>query len=306
MILINYLIICFVFGTTFLAIKLGIDAGAPPLFSAGIRFFLAGSFVILYFRMHRKVSWRQFGSKQVALLGFCLTFMTFSTLYLAEQFITSGMAAILSATGPIMILVLLTIFQKRKLHATEVLSFFLAFLGVSLLCLQGLHQEISTVWITACLIVLLGQLFYSIGTILTKRLLQQQSDVSPFFLNGLQMAYGGGYLLIVSFVFEQPTIHVLAEPSILLSTLYLMVVGSIMGHGLYYWLIQRTNPVFPATWLYISPLIAVFFGIIFLKESLSLIMIVGIPCIVLGVVMANIRTLKVYWKEGSLLRQRVS
>ena len=84
--------------------KIGIEAGAPPLFSAGIRFFLAGIILMIIFKLKRKEIMPHIFSKRIMYAGFCLTFMTFASLYWSEQYISSGLAAVLSATMMILLI----------------------------------------------------------------------------------------------------------------------------------------------------------------------------------------------------------
>jgi drug/metabolite transporter (DMT)-like permease len=114
MIIFGYLLVCLIFGTTFLAIKIGVDAGALPFFSAGIRFFAAGLILFLWMVWKQKARFSMLFHKEMLLTGTGLTFGTFSTLYWAEQHVSSRIAAILSATGPIMIIMLQTSFYGIK------------------------------------------------------------------------------------------------------------------------------------------------------------------------------------------------
>lgn len=305
MVIINYLFICLIFGTTFLTIKMGIEAGAPPLFSAGIRFFAAGLLVVLYFAVKRHPITPFLLSKKVAFAGFCLTFMTFATLYWAEQYITSGLAAVLSATGPMMILFVQAKRNKSTIKKEQFVALMIALAGVICISLPGFHQELSYMWIIACAVILGGEVFYAIGTLNSKEILTTEKDVSPFLINGVQMLYGGSMLLVFSSVMEQPNPAVLTTWDVWGPIVYLIFIGSIGGHGLYYWLISKTNPVFPATWLYISPLIAVAAGYIFLDEPLKPIMGLGAVFILGGVFLANRATLQSYWKQGKLLKKVV-
>ena len=68
------------------------------MFSAGIRFFLAGIILMILFKLKRKEIMPHIFSKRIMYAGFCLTFMTFASLYWSEQYISSGLAAVLSAT----------------------------------------------------------------------------------------------------------------------------------------------------------------------------------------------------------------
>jgi drug/metabolite transporter (DMT)-like permease len=287
MIIINYIFICIIFGTTFLAIKFGIESGVSPLFSAGIRFTLAGLIVILYFLL-KGVNVKKFiFSKRIMYIGFCLTFMTFSTLYWAEQYITSGLAAVLSATGPMMILLFQLRRNNKGIERKQLIALLMAFAGVIFVCLPGISQHVSYLWVAACIAVLLGEAFYGFGSISSKEILTEYSTVSPFLINAFQMLYGGIFLLLVSFLFEKPTIESLSSWDAVWPILYLVFIGSIGGHGLYSWLLSKTNPVFPSTWLYVSPLIASVLGYFVMDEPIKPIMAIGGILILSGVFIAN-------------------
>ncbi|MCG3794653.1 EamA family transporter [Bacillus toyonensis] len=301
----NYILVCIIFGTTFLTIKIGIEAGAPPLFSAGIRFLLAGVILMFIFKLKRKEIMPHVFSKRIMYAGFCLTFMTFASLYWAEQYISSGLAAVLSATGPMMILLLQARRNKKQLQKEQFFALIIALIGVVFVSLPGMHQEVSFIWSIACIILVVGELFYGIGSIRSKEILSDLRSVSPFLINGIQMFYGGILLLIVSFIVEQPNVTVLTSWSVQWPILYLIFIGSIGGHGLYYWLLSKTNPVFPSTWLYVSPLIAIIVGYIVLGEPLNPAMGIGACFILIGVFLANRSTLRTYFKQGRLLEKEM-
>ncbi|RFU63597.1 DMT family transporter [Bacillus sp. V59.32b] len=303
MIIFNYILVCIIFGTTFLTIKIGIEAGTPPLFSAGIRFFTAGVLVMIYFSFKRKLNKSLLLSKRIMYAGFCLTFMTFATLYWAEQHITSGLAAVLSATGPMMIVLLQARGNKAGIKREQFLALMLALGGVACISLPGMQQHISSLWVIACLIILAGEVFYGMGSIKSKEILTDMPEISPFLMNGIQMCYGGLFLLIASVFLEQPELSVLTSWSVQWPLLYLIFVGSIGGHGLYYWLLSKTNPVFPSTWLYVSPLIAIIAGYFFLSEAVQPIMGIGALMILTGVFLANRSMLELYWRQGKLLKK---
>ncbi|PFU25434.1 DMT family transporter [Bacillus cereus] len=305
MVIFNYILVCIIFGTTFLTIKIGIEAGAPPLFSAGIRFFLAGIILMIIFKLKRKEIMPHIFSKRIMYAGFCLTFMTFASLYWSEQYISSGLAAVLSATGPMMILLIQAKRNREKLQKEQLVALVIALAGVIFVSLPGMHQQVSFIWSIACIVLVIGELFYGIGSIRSKEILSDLSNVSPFLINGIQMFYGGILLLIASIIVEQPNVTVLTSWSVQWPILYLIFIGSIGGHGLYYWLLSKTNPVFPSTWLYISPLIAIIVGYIILGEPLNPTMGMGACLILIGVFLANRSTLRTYFKKGRLLEKEM-
>ncbi|MGR6004175.1 DMT family transporter [Bacillus cereus] len=305
MVIFNYILVCIIFGTTFLTIKIGIEAGAPPLFSAGIRFFLAGIILMILFKLKRKEIMPHIFSKRIMYAGFCLTFMTFASLYWSEQYISSGLVAVLSATGPMMILLIQAKRNREKLQKEQLVALVIALIGVIFVSLPGMHQQVSFIWSIACIVLVIGELFYGIGSIRSKEILSDLSNVSPFLINGIQMFYGGILLLIASIIVEQPNVTVLTSWSVQWPILYLIFIGSIGGHGLYYWLLSKTNPVFPSTWLYVSPLIAIIVGYIILGEPLNPTMGMGACLILIGVFLANRSTLRTYFKKGRLLEKEM-
>ncbi|HDR8144896.1 TPA: EamA family transporter [Bacillus cereus] len=305
MVIFNYILVCIIFGTTFLTIKIGIEAGAPPLFSAGIRFFLAGIILMIIFKLKRKEIMPHIFSKRIMYAGFCLTFMTFASLYWSEQYISSGLAAVLSATGPMMIFLIQAKRNREKLQKEQLVALVIALIGVIFVSLPGMHQQVSFIWSIACIVLVIGELFYGIGSIRSKEILSDLSNVSPFLINGIQMFYGGILLLIASIIVEQPNVTVLTSWSVQWPILYLIFIGSIGGHGLYYWLLSKTNPVFPSTWLYVSPLIAIIVGYIVLGEPLNPTMGMGACLILIGVFLANRSTLRTYFKKGRLLEKEM-
>ena len=85
--------------------------------------------------------------------------MTFATLYWAEQYISSGLAAVLSATGPMMILLLQAKRNKSKLQKEQLLALIIALIGVVFVSLPGMHQEVSFIWSIACFVLIIGEFF---------------------------------------------------------------------------------------------------------------------------------------------------
>ncbi|EJL27701.1 DMT family transporter [Brevibacillus sp. BC25] len=293
MVLLNYVVMCLIFGTTFLAIKVGIDAGAPPFFSAGIRFFLAGVILFSFMLWKKQARLSLLLHKEMFFTGIGLTFGTFATLYWAEQHISSGIAAILSATAPLMVMLLQTGISRQKLSAISWAGCLVGFAGVVLLILPGATTiSFSFLWLAGCIAVLFGQIFYSAGAVYSRSVIQRFQDTSPIALNAAQMMYGGAMLLVLSLFTEQVHIESMLTANAIISLLYLIVVGSMMGHTIFYWLVAKTNPVFPSTWLYISPLIALSLGVILYNEPLYLLSLAGGITIIVGIILINMDGLK--------------
>lgn len=298
MVFIGYAVMCLIFGTTFLAIKIGVDAGVPPFFSAGLRFFIAGFLLFGMMVIQGKTKVGLVFRKEMLITGIGLTFGTFATLYWAEQHVTSGTAAVLSATGPMMILIIQSIIMKKKAAARSFVGCLIGILGVFLLILPSFTFQMDAFWLLGCLLIVVGEVFYASGSLYSKYVIGKFAGTSPIALNAVQMMHGGILLMLLSYLTEDIRFQAMISPAAIGSCLYLIVFGSMVGHSLYYWLVSKTNPVFPSTWLFISPILAVLLGVVFYQESLTWVAGIGALTIILGTVIVHLETLKGFnWRR---------
>ncbi|MFH5184147.1 DMT family transporter [Paenibacillus sp. TAB 01] len=294
MIVFNYLLMCVIFGTTFLSIKIGVEAGMPPFFSAGLRFFIAGTLLCLWMAGRNKRKLSLLLRKELVLIGLGSTFCTFAALYWAEQHIDSGTAAILSATGPMMILMLQTLVLRKKAGTADLIGCLIGFTGVFLIMLPHLGIAAHGQWIGSCLLVLLGEIGYAAGSLYTRKVMLEMTNASPIAVNSIQMIYGGAALLLLSAGTEQGCFTLMLDLSAASSLLYLTVVGSMLGHSLYAWLLKKTNALFPSTWLYVSPVIAMTLGALLYGEPVSLASILGSMLVLSGIIAPHVRELRIF------------
>ncbi|WP_028546535.1 DMT family transporter [Paenibacillus taiwanensis] len=297
MVILNYLLVCLIFGTTFLAIKIGVDASAPPFLSSGIRFFVAGLLLFVWMMWRKKASFSLLLRKEMLLTGIGLTFGTFAALYWGEQYVSSGIAAVFSATAPILILLLQTIIMRQSPSRRSLIGCIIGLIGVTLIILPTITLSASIWLLIGSLIILIGQLFYSCGAIYSKSVTKRFPETSPIALNAAQMMYGGALLLLLSACTEKWYFHSLLSAEAIGSMLYLIVIGSMIGHSLFYWLVVKTSPIFASTWLYISPLIALTIGVIFYGEAITWLTIIGAITIIVGTVLVNFDNLKQLFKK---------
>lgn len=298
MIILGYLTMCLIFGTTFLAIKLGVEAGLPPFLGAGLRFFAAGLIMMLWMAARRKISFSLLLRKETLFIGFGMTFCTFAALYWAEQYISSGLASVLSATGPAFILLLQAGVSRIRIPRLALTGTLIGTAGVALLLLPGAEGQQGKMWLIAGLVVIAGEIGYASGALLAKYSGKKLTDASPISLNAAQMMHGGWMLLLLSLLTEQASAGITDFSQAMLSLLYLTLVGSMAGHTLFYWLLSRTHPVFPTTWLYVSPFIALALGAQVYGEPLHWNAALGSLVVLIGVLLTNGEAIR------SLLRAR--
>ncbi|MCQ4086689.1 DMT family transporter [Saccharibacillus sp. JS10] len=292
MILLGYLIMCLIFGTTFLAIKLGVEAGLPPFFGAGVRFLAAGLILMIWMKVRGKISFSLLLRKETLFTGIGMTFITFAAVYWAEQYISSGLASVLSATGPAFILLMQAGVSRVRIPKIALTGTLIGTAGVALLLLPGAENKTGSMWWIAGMVVIVGELGYAAGTLVARYTSKKFPEASPTSLNAAQMIHGGWLLLLLSLLTEGGAAEVTNMSHALLSLLYLTLVGSMAGHTLFYWLISRTHPVFPSTWLYVSPFIALTLGAIVYDEPLHWNAALGSLIVLIGVLLTNMEAIR--------------
>lgn len=280
-----YGIMCLIFGTTFLAIKVGIDAGAPPFVFAGARFLAAGAAVLAGLKISGiAVGLSAAQRRDAVFIGTAMTATLFGCLYWGEQYISSSAAALLSATAPLMI-VLIEFFQGRQgAFGYKLAGLLAALLGVGIALYPAIGAESGWLAMAAVLLILASEVAYAFGAIRSRRSLE--AGLNPFVLNGWQMIVGGVLLLAVSLLAAEPW-QLPLPAKVYLTWLYLVVFGSLIGHGAYYWLVRTSGPLLPSTWTYVSPIIAQLVGFLVLAEYLSLWSLVGLVFVLGGVSMVS-------------------
>lgn len=293
--IVAYIIMCFIYGTTFLGIKLGIIAGFTPFFYASLRFSIAG-ILILAFLLFKRITLPRDTKfyTDVAFVGMCMTGIEFAGFYWAEQYISSSFAALLAASTPLMVTLSNRVIEKEKSSRVENAGIAIGFVGVLMIVFPRLQEgfELTNYWLLGSLAIIIAELFYAIGTVKSRKVLA--AGYSPALINGFQMFFGSLFLFALSFLFED---HLLESGGNLLgisSLVYLVVFGSIIASGIYYWLVKVTNPLLPSTWTYVSPLIALVVGYLWLNETIHFISFVGAIVVLGGVFLTNYKTFQTF------------
>lgn len=116
MIILSYICMCLVFGTTFLLIKTGLDLGWSPFLFSSLRFIIAGLILLLFLSVYRKENFTFKQHFQILIISILMTAIPFAALYYAEQYIPSGEAAIFTSISPIFILAFNYLLKGQRVH----------------------------------------------------------------------------------------------------------------------------------------------------------------------------------------------
>ena len=274
-----------IWGSTYLAILFAIRS-IPPLLMAGSRFVLAGLLLYSFAARRAPNRFRPMEWRTALIVGACLLLCGNGGVTLAEQYVPSGLAALLVATVPIYITLLNWIFGLSD-RPTGITIAGLAggFAGVAVLVGPALrissNNAPSQAWI-GVVILLCSSLIWSAGSLYSR---YAHAAASTYLAAAQQMLCGGALLLLAGFAGGE--LHQLNFSRITIQSLgsfaYLVLIGGIIGYVSYAWLLRHCDPAKVATYAYVNPIVAVFLGTIFAGEKLTLRMLLGAALIVSSV-----------------------
>jgi drug/metabolite transporter (DMT)-like permease len=281
--LLAFAIIYFVWGSTFLAIRVGVRE-VPPFLLASMRFLVAG--LILYgwtiARGERRPSGRQWAS--VSLLALLIFVLDYGLLFWAEQRVPSGIAAVMMATIPVFMALSEIIFLRtQKLTVRLALALLIGLGGVAVLVNRSLDLGGAPIDRLGAVALIVAAMSWSVASAFARKLPLPASKVMS---SGAQMLAGGVFLALTSAALgEFRNFHPwTVSRGAWLSLLYLIVAGSIIAFTAYVWLIHHESPTKVGTYAYVNPVVAVLLGYFLGGEALGLRTILGSLFVLISVV----------------------
>ena len=281
--LLAFAAIYLLWGSTYLAIRIGVQE-VPPFLLAAIRFLIAG--LILYAwtiaRGERSPSARQWMS--AFLLAFLIFVLDYGLLFWAEQRVPSGMAAVMMATIPMFMALSEVIFLgTQRITLRLSLALLIGIAGVGVLVSRSLNVQGAPIDTAGAIALIVAALSWSIASALT-RLLPLPS--SRLMSSGTQMLAGGVLLVVASAALgEFPEFNPSAvSPRAWLSLIYLVVAGSLVAYTAYVWLIHHESPTKVGTYAYVNPVVAVLLGYLLGGEVIGVRTILGTLFVLISVV----------------------
>ena len=284
--LLAFAIIYFVWGSTFLAIRIGVRE-VPPFLLAAMRFVIAG--LVLYgwmiVRGEQSPAKRQWIS--VFILAFLIFVLDYGLVFWAEQRVPSGLAAVMMATIPVFMAL-----SEILLLRTQTISLRLAFAlvvgicGVAVLVTHSLNLGGAPIDRKGAVALVVAAMSWSLASALTRKLPLPDSKVMS---SGAQMLAGGILLsLAAAALGEFRNFHPgTVSRQTWLALLYLIVAGSIIAFTAYVWLIHHESPTKVGTYAYVNPIVAVLIGYLLAGESLGRRTILGTLLVLVSVVVVT-------------------
>jgi drug/metabolite transporter (DMT)-like permease len=259
--------VCFFWGTTYLAIRVGLETLTPMLF-AGLRFLVAGG--LLFFVMGRQQNVRLPQGREwlnLGVVGLLLLGIGNGAVVWAEQWVPSGMAALLVATSPFWVAAIERMRKDgERVGARGLVGMLVGFGGLAMLVGPQLFGvTLNGYYLAGVLVIQLGCFSWTVGSIYSTR---RPTGVAPLMAAAVQMLWAGVVLTLVGTALgEWGEIKFSARS--LGALAYLIVFGSIVAYGAYTYAIQKLPLSLVSTYSYINPLVALVLGWLVLNESLG-------------------------------------
>jgi drug/metabolite transporter (DMT)-like permease len=289
--LLAFAIIYFVWGSTFLAIRVGVRE-VPPFLLAAMRFLVAG--LVLYGWMIARGERSPSGPQWMSafLLALLIFVLDYGLLFWAEQHVPSGIAAVMMATIPVFMALSEIIFLRtQRLTLRLALALLIGIGGVAVLMSHSLNLGGAPVDRAGAVALIVASMSWSVSSALTRKL---PLPLSKVMSSGTQMLAGGILLTLTAAAlgefnnFRPWTV----SRGAWLSLAYLIVAGSIVAFTAYVWLIHYESPTKVGTYAYVNPVVAVLVGYFLGGEMLGLRTILGTLFVLISVVLITTTPIK--------------
>ena len=278
-----WIIICVVWGTTYLAIRIGVT-DLPPMLFAGLRWIIAGILmtVLLNLRRYRLPQLKDL--TQIAIVGILLLGFGNGLVVVAEQWLPSGLTALILSTLPFWVVGLEHFLPNRpKINWLIIAGLFLGIAGVVLIFAKDLNIALDINILLGGLCLLGAIIAWSAGSIYWK---YKKSDVRPIMSASVQMLIAGILQTALGFILgEQNNFHLTQNGALALG--YLVLFGSILGYASYIYSITNLPLSLVSTYAYINPIIAILLGWYILDEPLTISVFIASGLILIGVALVK-------------------
>ena len=291
--LIAFIVLCIVWGTTYLVIRISVQVFPPETFS-GIRFIISGLIVLIFaFATKQKMPQKVGDIAKISVSGLLMLLGGHGLVVFAEQWVHSGVTALILSLCPIFIALLeLVILKKKTLNLWGWMGLFTGFAGVVFLVTSG--KEIGSINLLGGVLLLTACILFASGSIFSKKYSADGSIVSQL---AIQMIAGGAGLLITGGILGEYS-KVTINFTVVWTMIYLTIFGGIIGYGAYIYVLKHWPASKAGTYAYVNTVIAVILGAVVLGEPVNLSVIFSIILILGGVMAVQMSKVKVSEKSS--------
>jgi len=276
--------VCLIWGTTYLGLRIGVTQFPPFLFSL-LRFMIAGPILVGFMLTAGKVPWPDLTTlRNQAVSGFFMVTLGISVVGWSEVYISSGVAAVICSMMPVWTIVInLVVTKDERPNWLIIVGLVTGLTGILLIFGEHLTEFSDSHYTTGIVLTFLANLCWAIGSIYIKK---KNQHSNPFLNAGLQMLFGGLFLIPLSLLLDDYSSIRWSEP-VVYSLLYMALVGSVAAYACYSYAIKHLPMTLVSLYAYINPIVAVLLGWLLLNEKLNTRIGIAIGIVVLGVYIVN-------------------
>lgn len=280
-----FAVVCIVWGTTYLAIRIAVTTMTPFLLT-GARYLFAGIVLFVVAKLHGDViprSRRVLGD--VVLCGVLMVAIGNLSVVWAEQWVPSGFAALFVGTAPFWVtLIELTRRSGERLELRRALGMLIGFIGVALLVTpRGAGKAFDSHFVIGALVIQAGCIAWQYGTLRGKYAL---ASMPPLMSSALQMLAGGIVVTLAGLgIGELPNFH--STPRTFAALAYLSLFGSVLAYTSYVYAARHLRMTSMSLYAYVNPVVAVILGWLVLHEQLTWVSIAAMIVILGGVALVQ-------------------
>jgi drug/metabolite transporter (DMT)-like permease len=282
-----YGLICLIWGSTWLAIRISLES-LTPFISSGIRFIIA-SFGIFILMKWRSINLQTDSAslKLYIIMGVFSFIIAFGLVYWGEQYVASGLAAVLFGVYPFFVALFSYFFiPSEKIGLYKMVGMVLGFFGIVVIFSDSFGANLNLNIIGMLAVVLSGGIQAAIAVLIKLK----GKNLNPLSMNFVPMMIAGVGLTLLGFIFDDVSKNRF-NSSAIISVLYLAMFGSIITFTTFYWLMKRVNVVILSLTAFITPIVALFLGWLIYNEQLTKEHLIGAVMVLSGLLIANSRNI---------------
>jgi drug/metabolite transporter (DMT)-like permease len=274
-----WITICIVWGTTYLAIRIGVSE-IPPMLFAGYRWLTAGILMTILLNLRGYPLPRLKDLKNLAIVGILLIGFANGLVVVAEQWLPSGLTALILSSLPFWVVGMESLLPAGpKVNWLIILGLVLGTFGVLLVFAEDLKITLEMNTLLGGICLLGAVISWSVGSLYWK---YKQTNVRPLMGASVQMLIAGILQTLLGFILGEHNNFQLTQSGFL-ALAYLIVFGSILGYASYIYSVTHLPLSLVSTYAYINPIIALLLGWYFLNESLTITVFISAGLILSGV-----------------------
>lgn len=276
-----FILLCLLWGSTWMFIKVGLSS-FPPLIFGGLRYIIATIFLYIVMKCYRLPLPTKWNDIKPAVVFGTLNGLSCALIYWGEQFLSSSLSAILNTTTPLFMTIFAYIFLHEEMNRYKILGLFLGFAGIVAIFSGDMEIKASSFWGAVAMVVQAA--VYALGATHSKK---YKVSIRPLQVVTIQLLAAAVELTLLGLLLERQK-PIAISPMGIISLIYLAIFGASLAFLIYYYLLTKIDVTRVSYTSFITPVIAAVEGVAFLKEPLTVRMVIGLALTLLGAYVVNV------------------